>query len=100
MLRVKDLVAGHDRDQIFRLGQVNDIMRPTGNHVDGFDLIPRDLKFHRFASIDVPLLNQSVTGNHDEQFPFGVVPVLPLGDAGLTDIDACLLYTSDAADDV
>ena len=66
MLRVKDLVTGHDRDQIFRLRQVNDIVRPAGNHVDSLDLVPRNLKLHRFASIDVPFLDQTMPSHHNE----------------------------------
>jgi len=58
--------------------------------VDSFDLIPRNLKLYRFSGVNVSLLNQAMTCNHDEQFPLGIVPVLSLGDAGLTDIDAHL----------
>ena len=90
MVRVKDLVAGHDRHQIFRLGQIDDVVGPAGDHVDRLDLIPGNLKLHRLAGVDVPLLNQAVTGHDDEQLPFGVVPVLPLGDARLRDVDAHL----------
>lgn len=90
MVRVKDLVAGHDRHQIFRLGQVDDVVGPAGDHMDRLDLIPGNLKLHRLAGVDVPLLNQAVTGHDDEQLPFGVVPVLPLGDAGAADVDGHL----------
>ena len=65
-------------------------MGPAGNHVNSLDFITGNFKLYRFAGVDVPLLDQSVTGNHDEQFPFGVVPVLPLGDARAADVDAHL----------
>ena len=90
MVRVKDLVAGHDRHQIFRLGQVDNVVGPAGDHMDRLDLIPGNLKLHRLASVDVPLLNQAVTGHDDEQLPLGVVPVLALGDAGAADVDGHL----------
>ena len=90
MVRVKDLVAGHDRHQIFRLGQIDDVVGPAGDHMDRLDLIPGNLKLHRFTGVDIALLNQSMTGNHNEQLPFGVVPVLALGDAGAADVDGHL----------
>ena len=90
MVRVKDLVAGHDRYQIFRLRQVDNVVGPAGNHVDRLHLIAGNLKLHRLAGVDVPLLNQAVTGHHDEQLPLGVVPVLALGDAGAADVDGHL----------
>ena len=80
---IKDLIAGHHGDQILRLGQIDDAVGPAGNHVDALDLLPRDLKFHGLPGVDIPLPNQAVTMHHDELLPFAVVPVLPLGDAGL-----------------
>ena len=78
MIRVKNLITGHDRHQIFRLRQIDDVVRPAGNHVDRLKLVAGDLKLYRFSGVDVPLLDQSVTCNHDEQLPLGVVPVLAL----------------------
>ena len=94
MVRVKDLVAGHDRHQILRVAQVDNVVRPAGDHVDALDLFPADLKLHRFAGRDVTLLNQPVAVHHDELLPLAVVPVLALGDAGLADIDAHLTAVS------
>lgn len=90
MIRVKDLIAGHDRNQVFRIRQVDDIVRPARDHMNCFDLIAGNLKLHHFARIDVPLLDQSMTRHHDEQLPLTVVPVLALGDAGATDVDGDL----------
>lgn len=90
MVRVKDLVAGHDRYHIFHLGQVNDIVSPARDHIDCLDLIARNLKFLLFPVVDVLLLDQAVTSHHDEQLSLGVVPVLPLGDARTADVDGHL----------
>ena len=61
VVRVKNLVAGHHRHQIFRLRQIDDIVSPAGNHVDSLNFVPGNFKLHRFSSVDVSLLNQSVT---------------------------------------
>ena len=90
MVRVENLVASHHRHQILRFRQVDDVVGPAVNHVDGLHLIAGNFKLHRLAGVDVPLLNQSVTCNHDEQLPLGVVPVLPLGDARTADVDGHL----------
>lgn len=61
MVGVKNLVAGHHRHQILRLRQVDDVVGPAGNHVDSLNFVPGNFKLHRFSSVDVSLLNQSVT---------------------------------------
>ena len=90
MVQVKDFIAGHHRHQILRLTQVDDVVGPAGNHVNSLDFIPGNLKLHRFPGVDIPFLNQAVTGDHNEKLPLGVVPVLPLGDARTADVDAHL----------
>lgn len=90
MLWVKNLIASHDRHQIFRLRQVDDVMRPAGNHMDSFNFIPENLKLHRLSGIDVALLNQTMTSHYDEQFPLAVVPMLPLGDTWSADVNGHL----------
>ena len=90
VVRVKNLVASHHRHQILRLRQVDDVVGPAGNHVDSLNLVPGNFKLHRFPGVDVPLLDQAMTSNHNEKLPLGVVPVLPFGNAGLRDIDAYL----------
>ncbi len=87
MVRVENLVAVHHRHQIFRFGQIDDVVSPAGNHVDSLDLVSGNLKLYRFPGVNVALLNQAVTSNHDKQLPLGVVPVLPLGNARAADID-------------
>ena len=86
-LRIEHLIAGHYRYQVLRLRQINDVMRPTGNHVHGFDFVAGDFEFYRFAGVDVALLDQAVALDHDEKLPLAVVPVLALGNTGLGDID-------------
>ena len=90
MVRVKNLIAGHHRHQVLCFRQVDNIMCPAGNHVDRLHLIAGNLKLHRFAGVDVPLLNQAVTCHHDEQLPLGVVPMLSFRDARAADVDAHL----------
>lgn len=90
MVRVKDFIASHDRHQILRLRQIDDVVRPARDHVDSLDLITGNLKLHRFASVDIAFLNQTVTSHHNEQFPLGVVPMLALGDARTADVDGHL----------
>ena len=82
MCDVKDLIAGHHRHQVFGITEIDDVMGPAGDHIDGFDLVAADLKLHGFSGVDVPLLDQSVAMDHNELFPFGIVPVLSLGDTG------------------
>ena len=90
VVRVKDFIASHDRHQILRLRQIDDVVRPARDHVDSLDLITGNLKLHRFASVDIAFLNQTVTSHHNEQFPLGVVPMLALGDARTADVDGHL----------
>ncbi len=65
-------------------------MRPAGDHIDRFDLVAADLELDDLAGVDIALLNQSVTVDDDEELPFRVVPVLPLRNARLADIDGDL----------
>ena len=65
-------------------------MRPPRDHMDRFNLFPADFKLHGFPRIDIPLLDQPMAMHNDEQLPLGIVPVLPLRDARLADIDAHL----------
>ena len=58
--------------------------------MDSLNLVPGNLKLYRFPSVDVPFLNQAMTCDHNEKLPLGVVPVLSLGDARTTDVDAHL----------
>ena len=87
MVRVKNFVAGHHRHQILRFRQVDNVVRPAGNHVDSLNFVPGNFKLHRFSGVDVSLLNQAMTCHHNEQLPLGVVPVLAFGNTGTADVD-------------
>ena len=90
--RIKDLIAIHHRDQILSIGEVNDVMRISRQHVDALDVVTSDFKFDNlpFGVVKVALLNQAVATDHDEELPLGVVPMLALGDARLADVDGDL----------
>lgn len=88
--RIKDFIAGHNRNQIFGMGQINNIMSPSGNHVDSFDPISTYLKFHSLSGIDIPLLDQAMSMHYNKLFPLGIMLVLALGDSRFTDINGNL----------
>ena len=54
--------------------------------MDCFYLVTAYFKVKDFVGVDTALLDKSVTAYYDEEFPFGVVPMLSLGDARLADI--------------
>ena len=83
MVGVKLLVGPHDCHQIFRLTQIDNVVGIARQHMDGLDSVTADLKFDLFIGADLAFLNQPVSGHHHEKFPLAVVPVLPLGNAGL-----------------
>ena len=92
MRRIKDFIAIHHRDEVLRVGEVDDVVRIAGQHVDALDIVTRDFKFNHLALgvVQVALLDEAVATDHDEKLPLGVVPVLSLGDARLADVDAHL----------
>ena len=83
MIRVKAFVGPHEGDEVFRFGEVDDIMGIPGEHMDGLDVFSVHVEVQHFVGADFTLLNQPFAGDHDEQLPFGVVPMLSLGDTGL-----------------
>ena len=56
--------------------------------MDGLDFLSGNLEVKHFVAVDAALLNKGPAADDDEEFPLGVVPMLPLGDAGLGDVDA------------
>ena len=88
MLRVEEFIGPHEGDEVFRFGEVDDVVGVARQHVDRLDLLSADLKLQHLIRPDLPFLNQGVTGDDDEELPLAVVPVLPLRDPGLRDIDA------------
>ena len=87
MIRIKLLVCPHQGDEVLGIGQVDDVVSPAGNHVNSFDFVAGNLKGYLFIGVDISLLDQRSSADDDEKLPLGIVPMLPLGDAGLGDID-------------
>ena len=83
MIRVKAFVCPHKGDQIFRFGKVDDIMGIAGEHMDGSDMLAVHVEVQHFVGADFTLLNETFAGDYNEHLPFGVVPMLAFGDAGL-----------------
>ena len=76
MLWIEYLIAGHDRHEVLCVRQVNDIVSPSRNHVDGFDLVSGYFKLNGFPGVDVPLLDEPMALYDYKLFPLAVVPVL------------------------
>ena len=69
---VEELVGPHERDQIFRVREIDDIVGITGKHVDGLGALAADFKFQNLLRSQLPLLDQPVAGDHDEKLPLAV----------------------------
>ena len=87
---IEELVGPHQSNQVLGFAEIDDVVGIAGQHVDRLNVLAADLKFQDLICAQLPLLDQPVAGDHDEELPFGVVPVLALGDAGLGNIDAYL----------
>lgn len=70
MVWVKLLVCPHKGEEVLGVGQVDDVVRPAGDHMDGFNLVAAHLKRYLFIRVDVALLNQRAAADHDEKLPF------------------------------
>ena len=84
---VEDFVAVHDCNEVFGVGEVDDVVGVARKHVDCFYLVSADFKIEDFVGADATLLDKSVAAYYDEEFPLCIVPVLAFGDAWLADID-------------
>ena len=100
MVWVEDFVAVHHRNEVFSVREIDDVMGVAGEHYHALNLVSADLIF-KYLRIAIfvqlvrswilgPHLDESVTFYHYELLPFGVVPVLALGDARFADVDADL----------
>ena len=89
-VRIENLVAVHDGDEVFGIGEVDDIVGIAGKHDDGLDFVTTHLVVEDFVRALFAELDEAVARNDDKLFPLGVVPMLALGDAGLGDVDAYL----------
>ena len=92
MRRVEDFVAPHHGNKILRVAEVDDVVGVAGEHYHALDALAGNFVFEdlRFAvrsqlvwaRVFWPHLDEAVAFDYDELFPFGVVPVLSLGDSG------------------
>ncbi len=88
LLGVENLIAVHHCDKVLCIAEVDDVVRVARQHVNALDVVTSHFKLYYFVGAEFAFLNQSVTADHDEELPLGVVPVLAFGDAGLADVDA------------
>ena len=89
-VRIEDFITVHDCDEVFGIRQVDYIVSIAWKHMNRFDLVAADFETEDFISVDATLLDKSVSAYDDEEFPLGVVPMLPLGYAWLADVDTYL----------
>lgn len=84
---VEGLVGPHHRNQVGGVRQVDDVVRVARQHVHGLDPVAAYIILQHLAGALLAELDQAVAGDHDEQLPLGVVPVLALGYARPGDVD-------------
>ena len=80
LLWIENLVAVHHCDEVFGVGEVDDVVGVAGEHVDALDVVASDFKFDDFIGAQLALLDEAVTADNDEKLPLGVVPMLTFGD--------------------
>ena len=86
MSGIELFVCPHERNEGLGIAQVDDIVRETRQHMDGLDLVARNLELPHLVAVDAPFLDEPVTRNDDEELPLAVMPMLPLRDVGLGDV--------------
>ena len=74
MVGIKELIRPHEGDEVLGFTQIDDIMRPAGDHVDGFDLVTADLKADLLIRVDIALFDQrrprrDIHRDHPEKDP-------------------------------
>ena len=90
---VKRLVRPHERHQILRVREINDIVRVARYHLHHLYLLARHMKLHDWIvrpvrlPPDPPQLDQPFAMHHDELLVLRVVPVLPFCNTRLGYID-------------
>ena len=89
-VRIEYLVAIHDGDEVFGVGEVDDVVGVAGEHDDTLDFVTTHLVVEDFVGTFLAELDEAVARDYDELFPLGVVPMLALGDAGLGDVNTHL----------
>ena len=83
-VRIEDLIAVHDGDEVFSIREINDVVGVAWKHVNGLYIVTTDFPFEHltFRVVKIPLLDQAVAFDYYELFELCVVPVLALGDTG------------------
>ena len=89
-VRIEYLVAVHDSDEVFGVGEVDDVVGVAGEHDDTLDFVTTHLVVEDFVGAFLAELDEAVARDNDELFPLGVVPMLTFGDTRLRDVDAYL----------
>lgn len=89
-VRIEYLVAVHDGDEVFGVGEVDDVVGVTGEHDDGLDFVATNFIVQHFVGTFLAELDEAVARDDDELFPLGVVPMLTFGDTRLRDVNAHL----------
>ena len=90
MFWIEYFVTVHYSNQVFCIGEVDNIVSITWKHVDGFNLIAAHLKLYHFVSTNFAFLNETMSCNDNEKLPFCMMPMLTFGDARLRDVNAYL----------
>ena len=89
-VRIEYLVAVHDGNEVFGVGEVDDVVGVAGEHDDGLDFVTTNFIVQHFVCSFLAELDEAVARDDDELFPLGVVPMFTLGDTWLRDVDAYL----------
>ena len=90
MLWVEHLVAVHDGDEVFGFREIDNVMGIAWEHVDSLDVVATHFEVEDFVTADAAHLNEAMTFDDNKLFPFRMMPMLPFGNAWLTDVDADL----------
>ena len=85
---VEEFVGPHEGDKGLCVRKVDDVVGVAGEHVDGFDLVARDLEVEDFVCSHLALLDEGFATHHYEELPLCVVPVLAFGHAWVGDVHA------------
>ena len=96
LFRIENFVAVHHCYEIIRIAQVNNVVSVAREHNDALDFISTYLIIEDFTGSFLAKLNQTMTGNNDEQLPLGMMPMLTFGYSRLRYIrrtsNACVLF--------
>ncbi len=83
LVRVEGFVGPHQGDQGLGVREVDDVVGVAGEHLDCLDLLSGDFEVEDLVGADLAFLDERFAADDDEELPFGVVPVLSFGDAGI-----------------